>query len=70
MGGYGVAVVSSTNDLIKNNTLRMMGTGIEIQQSSSMTILNNMVADCNYSGIHLNLSLRNILVQTLSTATA
>ena len=63
LGGYGVFVGSSMSDLVRNNRLRMTDTGIEIVQSSSVTILNNTISNCFYAGIHLNYSLRSRLIQ-------
>jgi len=62
LGGYGLFVESSANDMISNNTLRSTNRGIEIRQSTAMTIYNNTISHNFYAGIHLNLSLRNRLL--------
>jgi parallel beta-helix repeat protein len=65
LSGYGVSVESSTSDLVRSNSLRMTNTGIDILQSSSMTISNNTISDCDYVGIHLNYTLRNRIIHNM-----
>ena len=51
--GYGIRIVSSNGNIVKNNNITGVKVGISISQSKGNFIVNNTIASCWQFGIHL-----------------